>query len=205
MIIRFVKIITAVALLSLVIFFTHAIMLTWAGNQLFRKDQMKPTDAIVILAGEETERVEYGVQLFKEEWAKKDRIVLAGGPLVWKHSWASLMKEHAIALGIDPKHILLEDQSRSTEEDALYTKQILKKHNIRSIILVTSPYHSRRAATIFERVMGSEIRVISAPAEKSWFSFHEWWKRRRDRAMVLNEFSKFVWLLLFGLQQHAAL
>jgi uncharacterized SAM-binding protein YcdF (DUF218 family) len=171
-----------------------------AGKYLYYKSEMQPADVIVILAGEETERVEYGVKLFREGWARKDRIILAGGPLVWKYTWASLMKEHAISLGIPPNAILLEDQSRSTEEDAIFTKNILNKYKYNSCIIVTSPYHSRRAVAIFKKVMGGEIKVISAPCDTSWFSFDEWWKRRRDRAAVLNEYSKFIWLWIFGIK-----
>lgn len=161
---------------------------------------MKPADVIVVLAGEETERVEYGVRLFKDGWARKDKIILAGGPLVWKYTWASLMKEHAISLGVPKDSILLEDKSKNTEEDAHFTKKVLNKYKYRSCILVTSPYHSRRAYTLFKKIMGNKILVISAPCEASWFRFDEWWKRRNDRAKVLEEYSKFIWLWIFGIE-----
>ena len=185
------------------LFFAHGPLLTKAGKMIIRQDEIKPADAIVVLAGEETERVEYGVKLFKDGWARKDVIIMAGGPLVWKYSWAGLMKDHAESLDVPAGNILIEDRSRSTEEDAIYTKEILQKNHIASIILVTSPYHSRRASIIFERVMGKDISIINAPAEKSWFAIGEWWNRRRDRATVLNEFSKYIWLWIFGVQEKA--
>ena len=168
---------------------------------MYYADVMKPADVIVVLAGEETERVEYGVKLFKEGWARKDKIILAGGPFVWKYSSASLMQEHAISLGIPKDAIILEDQSKTTEEDAFFTKKILDEHKYMSCILVTSPYHSRRAYTIFKKIMGKEITVISAPCNKSWFRFDDWWKRRNDRATVLDEYSKFMWLWIFGIEK----
>jgi uncharacterized SAM-binding protein YcdF (DUF218 family) len=201
---RFLKILIAFALILLLLYVGHGFLFEKAGRYLYYKDEMKPADVIVILAGEETERVEYGVKLFKDGWARKDKLVLAGGPLVWKYTWASLMKEHAMYLGVPNKAILLEDKSRNTEEDARFTKEILNNYNYRSCILVTSPYHSRRAYKIFRKVMGNKIMVISAPAEKSWFSFDEWWKRRRDRARVFNEYSKFIWLWIFGLKDNKA-
>jgi uncharacterized SAM-binding protein YcdF (DUF218 family) len=181
-----------------VVFLSHPFILAAAGKFIYQKDELKPADVIVILAGEDKERVEYGTYLFREEWARKNRIIMAGGPLVWKYSWASLMKEHAEYLGIPGKYVLLEDKSRTTEENAKYTKPILQKHAYKSLILVTSPYHSKRAAAIFRKVMGSEITVISAPVENSWFKFSDWWKRKRDRSEVLNEYSKFLWLWIFG-------
>ena len=111
--------------------------------------------------------------------------------------------DHAEYLGIPGKNILIEDKSRTTEEDAKFTKEILQKYKYKSLILVTAPYHSKRAASIFRKVMGTDIKIISAPVENSWFKFEDWWKRRRDRSMVLSEYSKFVWLWIFGVQEIA--
>jgi len=197
---RLIKFMLMIAVVSGLLFLAHGPILTKAGELIVKKDEMKPADAIVILAGEETERVEYGVKLFKDGWARKDLLVMAGGPLVWKYTWAGLMKDHAESLGVPARKILVEDKSRTTEEDAYYTKEILKNNRIASVILVTSPYHSRRASIIFEKVLGKDIRIINAPTENSWFRVDEWWKRRRDRATVLNEFSKYLWLWLFGVQ-----
>ena len=200
---RCIKVIILLLILAALIFFGHPFLLDKAGKFVYKKDELKPSDVIVVLAGEEKESVEYGAYLFREEWAKKDRIIMAGGPLVWKHSWASLMKDHAEYLGIPGKNILLEDKSRTTEEDAKFTKEILQKYKYKSLILVTAPYHSKRAASIFRKVMGTDVKIISAPVENSWFKFEDWWKRRRDRSMVLSEYSKFLWLWIFGVQEIA--
>ena len=195
-----IKLFILVLIFAALIFFGHPFLLDKAGRLIYKKDELKPADVIVVLAGEDNERVEYGVYLFGKKWAKKNRIIMAGGPAVWKYSWADLMKEHAEYIGIQEKYILLEDKSRSTEENARYTKEILWKYGYKSLILVTSPYHSKRSFTIFQKVMGKDIKVIIAPVENSWFKFEEWWKRRRDRSVVLSEFSKFLWLWIFGVQ-----
>ena len=192
--------ITLVVILAL-LYIGHGYILDKAGKYLYYEDVMKPADVIVILAGEETERVEYGAELFKEGWARKDKIIMAGGPVVWKHTWASLMEEHAISLGIPKDAILLEENSKTTEEDARFTKQILDKYKYKSCILVTSPYHSRRAHALFKKIMGKEITIISAPCNQSWFRFDDWWKRRKDRRFVLNEYSKFLWFWIFGIEK----
>ncbi len=196
---KLMKSILVLIILAVLLFAGHAIILEKAGEVIYYRDILKPADVIVILAGEETERVEYGVKLFEEGWARKDRIIMVGGPVVWKYSWASLMKKHAEYLGVSDDSILLEEESRSTEEDAYFTKDILAKNGYTSIILVTSPYHSKRAYHIFRNIMGDDISIIMAPVEDSWFRFDDWWKRRRDRAAVLSEYSKFLWLFLFGM------
>lgn len=192
-----IKLLILLAILALPLYLFHGFILNKAAKYLYCKDELKPADVIVVLAGEETERVEYGVKLFKEGWARKDRMILSGGPVVWKYTFASLMEEHALHLGVSKKDILLEDRSTSTEEDARFTREILRQHGYTSLILVTSPYHSKRADKIFRKTMGNEIRVISAPAEKSWFRFEDWWERKRDRKVVFMEFSKFLWFWIF--------
>ncbi len=201
---RCFKVLIVFIIFAALLYFGHGFILEKAGRYLYCKDELKPADVIVVLAGEETERVEYGAKLFKEGWARKDRMILTGGPLVWKYTWASLMREHAEYLGIPKNAIFLADKSRTTEEDARYTKEILDKYGYKSFILVTSPYHSRRAARIFRGIIGDKINIISAPAEESWFKSDEWWKRRRDRARVFDEYSKFLWLLIFDLKVEPA-
>lgn len=195
---RLLKLLILLALIAVPLYFFHGFILTKAAKYLYHKDELKPADVIVILSGEETERLEYGVKLFKEGWARKDKIILTGGPVVWKHTYASLMQEHALYLGVPKKAILQEDKSTSTEENALFTKQILKRYGYTSLILVTSPYHSQRAFKIFNKIMGGEIKIISAPSEESWFRFDDWWKRKRDRKTVLSEFFKFIQFWIFG-------
>jgi uncharacterized SAM-binding protein YcdF (DUF218 family) len=197
---RLLKLFSLMVFLAGILFLTHGLVLTKTSEFLIKKDELKPADVIVVLAGETTERVDYGVRLLKEGWAGKDRIIMAGGPIVWKYSWAALMKEQALHLGAPAKTIILEDKSQSTEEDAIFTKELLLKNGFRSIILVTSPYHSKRAALIFEKILGSDFRIINAPVEDSWYSSSDWWRRRRDRAAALSEFSKFAWLWIFGVQ-----
>lgn len=182
------------------LYLCRSFVLGKAGRYIYEKDELKPADVIVVLAGEEEERVAYGVKLFKEGWSRKDRIIMTGGPVVGRYTSAGLMKEQAEEFGVAGKFILLADRSRSTEEDAKYTGDILKKNSYKSIILVTSPYHSRRASIIFKEILPG-IRIISSPSDKSWLSFHDWWKRPRDRDMVLSEWSKFIKLWLFGVQK----
>jgi uncharacterized SAM-binding protein YcdF (DUF218 family) len=197
---KILKILIAFVLIAVLLYLGHGFILEKAGRYLYYKDELKPADVIVILSGEKTERVEYGVKLFKEGWARKDRIILSGGPVVWKYTWASLMKEQALQLGMPDKAILLDEKSSSTEENARYTKEILDKHGYKTCILVTSPYHSKRASKIFTKIMGDKIKIISAPVDHSWFQFEKWWERKRDRAVVLREYSKLLWFWIYGAQ-----
>jgi uncharacterized SAM-binding protein YcdF (DUF218 family) len=46
----------------------------------------------------------------------------------------------------------VEDRSRSTFENALYTKKLLQADNLTNVVLITNAWHMRRALWSFERV-----------------------------------------------------
>jgi uncharacterized SAM-binding protein YcdF (DUF218 family) len=55
--------------------------------------------------------------------------------------------------GVPRAHILLEERSRNTRENALFTKELLTRHpDIKSLVLITSAFHQRRALGCFRRV-----------------------------------------------------
>lgn len=193
------KLFIFLAILAIPLYFFHGLILNKAAKYLYYKDDLKPSDVIVVIPGSETEySVAHGAKLFKEGWARKDKIILSGGNATWKYTWASLMKEQALSLGVPANAIFLEEKSSSTKENAIFTKEIMKKHRYTSLLLVTSPYHSKRANKIFSKIMGSEIKVLSAPSEEGRFQFKDWWKRERDTKIVLTEFFKFFWFYFFG-------
>lgn len=198
---RCLKIALFLCFAAIIVFVVHSLLFERIGKYIYEKDALRPADVIVVLAGKENERVEHAVDLFKKEWARKDRIIMSGGPLVWKYTAAALMKRQAESLGIPGKDILLEDRSETTVQQAEYTRQIIREHGYKSMILVTSPYQSRRAAVIFRRVMGERVRVICSPADGGWFRFDGWWKRPRERDIVLEEYTKFFRFWVFGIRQ----
>jgi len=193
------KFLILLAILALPLYLFHGFILHKAAKYLYCKDELKPADVIVVIPDSETGySVDYGVKLLKEGWAKKDMIILSGVVATWKYTCASLMQEQALSLGVPRNAILLEEKSASTKENAIFTKDIIKRHGYTSLILVTSAYHSKRANKIFEKIMGNEIKVLSAPSEESKFRFENWWKRERDRRAVLIEFFKLCWFWIFG-------
>lgn len=67
-------------------------------------------------------------------------------------SEAAAMKEWLLKQGVKEAHILVEDQSRNTNENFQFTKDIMEKHGITSssISLITNRFHMKRAAYLGE-------------------------------------------------------
>ncbi len=84
-------------------------------------------------------------------------IIVSGGRVFSEaDSVALLTKRFLVDLGVPAAHILLEDRSRDTYENALYSKQICERHGFQRPLVVTSGYHLKRARLSFEKV-GLEV------------------------------------------------
>lgn len=66
------------------------------------------------------------------------------------------------ALGVEKSRIILEDQALNTRENATLTKAIVEKRGLKTLLLVTSAFHMRRARGCFEAV---GLEVDSLPVD----------------------------------------
>jgi len=139
----------------------------------------KNADIIVVFAGGVgesgkagqgyEERVKFAVDLYRQGYAK-NIIFSSGYKYVFKEPL--VMKALAISLGIPEDVIILEDKARNTYENVEFVSKILYKEGWKKILLVTSPYHMRRASLVFKKI-AKEINVTYTPMPKSRFYSHE--------------------------------
>ena len=85
--------------------------------------------------------------------------LLIGAVLIWRaEAWlhVDVPLEHADVIvvlgGESGQRVIGESQSRSTYENAVLTKKALEASHPRSVMLVTSWFHSRRALAVFRDV-----------------------------------------------------
>lgn len=177
-------------------YFSLPRVLEGMASYLIVRDEIEPAAAIVVLGGDDNgERVNEAVQLYWNGYA--DKLLMSGGPLAWKLTSAEWMKRQALIMGVPARAVILEDRSESTLENALYSLAILKRLGVRSVILVTSPNHSRRAKNVFQKVFSKEnIKVMSYPAQKSDFRLSGWWTRHEDTQLVVWEYVSLVYYFL---------
>lgn len=135
-----------------------------------RADHAQEADVIVILgAGLDRgdrpgpaliRRTAKGAHLWREGLAAQ--IICTGGfGLNRSRSEADACAELLRAEGVPAEVILLEDRSRSTEENALYTLETLQANGWNRIVLVSDGYHLLRAHWLFNNL---GIENFTSPA-----------------------------------------
>jgi len=76
--------------------------------------------------------------------------------------------------GVPGSMIWTETKSHSTYENAVYTAEVLRRRNIRKIVLVTEGYHMLRAAKCFRR---QGLEVVPAACSYRYLQFTGRWQQ----------------------------
>ena len=81
------------------------------------------------------------------------------------------MRAVAIDQGIPADRIEIEPRARNTYENVAFVQEILDRHQWNKILLVSSPYHMRRARMVWNKI-APEITVIPSPPQNAQFYEH---------------------------------
>ena len=177
------------AVVILLVILTHAVWMGWMGASLVDSERPRHADIIVVLAGDTFgHRILRAAELVKDGYASK---VLVSGP-------AGLYGQHEsdLAIPFAVKHgyplasfIPVPHNAHSTEEEAQALLPEIEKFHARTVIVVTSDYHTRRALRVLHAQWpGIEIHMVAAADE--FFSPYGWWHTREGRKTFFLEWTK---------------
>ena len=158
----------------------------------------RPSDAIVVISGDEQlARFQEGVNLYQQGMGRY--LVFSGAAFDNGTSNADVMRGLALRRGVPSSAILDEPLGEDTWGNAIYTREVLEDHGLRSAILVTSPYHARRAKLTFDAAYadsGIQLTVHAAP-DSQWRKL-SWWQRPETRRLTFTELQKLAYIFVTG-------
>ncbi|OGI05927.1 MAG: hypothetical protein A2Y40_07785 [Candidatus Margulisbacteria bacterium GWF2_35_9] len=157
------KILLCLSLIPLIWLINLLIIFPYSPEKLiYTSKNIQKADLVVVLGGEST-RLDYGTTLILKQYSNK--LFYTGGELSKKI--VENIKKQGVSISYNAKSI-------STFTDVLNTREFIKDKNIKSIILVTSPYHSYRAYRIFKKVLPKiMLYSVPLPLEQSKFDVME--------------------------------
>ncbi|HEV7662529.1 MAG TPA: YdcF family protein [Chloroflexota bacterium] len=162
--------------------------------------QPAPTvgDAIVVISGDEQmARFQEGVNLYQHGYGQY--LVFSGAAHDNGTSNADVMRDLAVQRGVPDGVILEEPLGEDTWGNAVHTRQVLENHGLHRAILVTSPYHVRRAKLTFDAAYaGSTIELTVHAAPDSQWRKLSWWKQAETRRLTFTELQKLTYILGTG-------
>jgi uncharacterized SAM-binding protein YcdF (DUF218 family) len=160
------------------------------GSWLAVEDSLAKSDAIVAISGDTGARADTAITLWKAGWAP---IIIFSGSAIDPESVSSaeIMRREAIRQGVPEAATVVEPASATTEENAAEVAKLMVQRKLRTAILVTSPYHQRRAALEFTRALTpSGLTFLNHPARDPEWNAFLWWRHEPQRSRTLLELVK---------------
>jgi uncharacterized SAM-binding protein YcdF (DUF218 family) len=158
-------------------------------------DPPRWADAAVVLAGDpDYERTRTASRLLLEGQV---RLLIVTGGEPGPGDSATSLRDVALRAGVPAEKIRMEQVSHSTRGSMEAIRPILEREGIRSVAVVTSPYHQRRAVWTARKTLRG-VEIVSRPAEPAGWKPEGWWKTRWNRRIVLGEYARLAYYILRG-------
>jgi len=158
------------------VFDTNAVW--WMAAPLQMSAAPVHADAVVVFAGGvgesgragggAQERLKRAVDLYRGGFAPA--LILSSG-YVYSFHEAEVMRALAVDQGVPAGAIVLEEHATNTYQNVRFVDAILRDHHWRRILLVSSPYHMRRALLVWHK-QAAGIEVTPTPVTRSQFYDH---------------------------------
>ncbi len=175
-------------------------LLTAIGRFLIVQDPPGPADAIVVLSGSIPDRILQAVDLYHAQLAPRIILTREGPPAgleVVRARGGHLAEHHeqnlsiAQELGVPPAAIdVVPTPVWSTLTEAQVVVAYLRAHGIKSILLVTSRAHARRASIVFQAVADGNPQIRICPSPYDPFAAENWWQSRPLVRRLVTEYGK---------------
>jgi len=191
----------ALAILVVIAILSRHTWLTAIGDGLVARDEVGSADVIVVLAGNSPFRARHAESLYARGLAPN--VIISNEPLSShgvQTTWLELRQHGLVRLAIPDEAIVpISEISDSTYEEALRSREIMQSHGWRSAILVTDPFHMRRALLTFRQAFGpAGLAVSASPADGSKYGVDNWWTDRNAIMRVAQEYFKLGYYMATG-------
>jgi uncharacterized SAM-binding protein YcdF (DUF218 family) len=185
----------ALLLVAIAAYLTRGLWLGALGRALVEDDGPAKADAVVVLGGDVWgTRIETAARLVRSGYAPV--VLISGEPVAYGVNEADLAIPYIVGKGYPAEwFVALRNEGMSTVAESFVLLRELRRRQVRSLILVTSDFHTARAARTYRaagRALGYRVEMHVVPAPDRYFSAGAWWRNREGRKTALGEWEKTI-------------
>lgn len=185
-----------VAVLLVILASVAVVLARGAAHWLFRPDALAHADVLVVLSGGLPYRAEGAADVYQQGYT----------PLIWVSRPAGPQEELA-ELGVHyigeeeynrevivrrgvPESVvqILPEEIEDTEQEVEEISRLMRRDGKRSVIIVTSPEHTRRVRALWNKLAGNDLTLIVRGAAEDPVDLDHWWRNTRDVFSVVREY-----------------
>jgi uncharacterized SAM-binding protein YcdF (DUF218 family) len=163
-------------------------LLRFVGESWIVEDPLQKADAIIELSIDNfyADRATRTAEIYRQGLAP---VVVASGVRLRPYAGAAELMEHDLIERGVPKEKILRypHDAENTREEAETLAKLAAQKNWKSVIIVTSNYHTRRTRYIFRRVFPGNISVSIAGARDGDFDPERWYEKRKSIKELARE------------------
>ena len=150
------------------------------------------SDVILVLAGETDQRPQRALELLAQGYGRRVLLDVPADAKVYEFTEIQLAQSYIQALPQAASINICPINGLSTKDESKDAEKCLASEGGKSVLIVTSDFHTRRALSIFRReVPGHEYSVAAARDEEQFGV--KWWTHRQWAKTLLDEWLKLVW------------
>jgi hypothetical protein len=167
----------------------------WGAARFLIVNAPAASDIIVVIAGENGDgNFRKALDLFQQGYGKQILLDENTDLRVYGFARAQLAEEfveHVPGTAAGKVHVcpILGD---STFEEATHVDKCVSLYGARSVLLVTSDYHTRRTLATFKRILPRYDWSVAASEDSAEFG-KDWWEHRQWAKQTVTEWSRFIW------------
>lgn len=167
------------------------VLLTFSGRFLVINRPQK-SDVIVVLAGETQERPARGLELLNQGFAPQLILDVPARAKIYQWNQLQLAQMYVQGLPQAASIRLCPIYALSTKGEAQDLSRCLQNIKARTVLLVTSDFHTRRSLSTFRRMVPQYDYSVAAAFDENEFGA-EWWRRRQWAKVNFDEWVRLIW------------
>jgi hypothetical protein len=155
-------------------------------------DAPRPSDVILVLAGETDRRPERALQLLAQGYGRRVVLDVPSNAKLYEFTQIQLAEKYIQDLPQGAAVSVCPIEGLSTRDESKDAEKCLAGDGGRSVLIVTSDFHTRRASDIFQReVPGHEYSVAAARDAEQFGA--RWWTHRQWAKTLVDEWLRLIW------------
>src|ERR1700680_996937 len=144
-------------------------------------DAPRPSDVILVLAGETDRRPERALQLLAQGYGRRILLDVPANSKTYEFTQVQLAQKYVQDLPQAASVSICRIDGLSTKDESKDAEKCLAREGGKSVLIVTSDFHTRRALSIFQHeIPGHEYSVAAARDEEQfgvrWWTHRQWAK-----------------------------
>ena len=155
-------------------------------------DAPRPSDVILVLAGETDRRPKRALQLLVQGYGRRVVLDVPSNAKLYEFTQIQLAQRYIQDLPQGAAVSVCPIDGLSTRDESKDAEKCLARDGGRSVLIVTSDFHTRRALDIFQREVPGHEYSIAAARDAEQFGAR-WWTHRQWAKTLVGEWLRLIW------------